>query len=111
LYAKNCASYHGRDGRAKTFKGKSKHARNLADSEWQGRVGDERIFNSIMNGNRRSTPRLPTFALCGNDNRRTGIPACQFLHDRHSCLLPVLRRRRARMPVPHSRRENDEHLI
>jgi mono/diheme cytochrome c family protein len=50
LYAKNCASYHGRDGRAKTFKGKSKHARNLADSEWQGRVGDERIFNSIMNG-------------------------------------------------------------
>lgn len=50
LYAKNCASCHGRDGRAKTFKGKLKHARNLADSEWQGRVADERIFNSIMNG-------------------------------------------------------------
>ncbi len=50
LYAKNCASCHGKDGRAKTFKGKLKHARNLADSEWQGRVGDERIFNSIMNG-------------------------------------------------------------
>jgi len=50
LYAKNCASCHGRDGRAKTFKGKLKHARNLADSEWQGRVSDERLFNSIMNG-------------------------------------------------------------
>jgi mono/diheme cytochrome c family protein len=50
LYAKNCASCHGRDGRAKTFKGKLKHARDLADSEWQGRVSDERIFNSVLNG-------------------------------------------------------------
>jgi mono/diheme cytochrome c family protein len=50
LYARNCASCHGRDGRAKTSRGRSKHARDLADSEWQGRVGDERIFNSVMNG-------------------------------------------------------------
>jgi mono/diheme cytochrome c family protein len=50
LYAKNCASCHGRDGQAKTLKGKITHARNLADGDWQGRVSDERIFNSIMNG-------------------------------------------------------------
>jgi mono/diheme cytochrome c family protein len=50
LYARNCASCHGRDGQARTFKGKLKHARNLADSDWQGRVSDERIFNSLMNG-------------------------------------------------------------
>jgi mono/diheme cytochrome c family protein len=50
VYGKNCASCHGRDGRAKTFKGKKKHARNLSDAEWQSRVSDERIFNSIMNG-------------------------------------------------------------
>jgi len=50
LYAKICASCHARDGRAKTLKGKLKHARNLTDSEWQTRVSDERIFNSIMNG-------------------------------------------------------------
>ncbi|HEV7796604.1 MAG TPA: cytochrome c [Pyrinomonadaceae bacterium] len=50
LYGKNCASCHGKDGRAKTFKGKLKHARDLADAEWQARVSDERIFNSIMNG-------------------------------------------------------------
>lgn len=58
LYAKNCASCHGRDGRAKTFKAKLKHARNLADPEWQGRVSDERIFNSIMNGK----GKMPAFA-------------------------------------------------
>jgi mono/diheme cytochrome c family protein len=50
LYAKNCASCHGKDGRAKTFKGKLKHARDLTDPTWQGNVGEERIFNSIMNG-------------------------------------------------------------
>ncbi|MEO7971160.1 MAG: cytochrome c [bacterium] len=50
LYAKECASCHGKDGRAKTIKGKLKHARNLANAEWQERVSDERIFNSINNG-------------------------------------------------------------
>jgi mono/diheme cytochrome c family protein len=50
LYAKTCASCHGQDGRAKTIKGKLKHARDLTDSAWQSRVGDERIFNSIING-------------------------------------------------------------
>ena len=50
LYAKQCASCHGKDGRAKTVKGKLKHARNLTDAEWQEKVSDERIFNSIMNG-------------------------------------------------------------
>ena len=50
LYAKQCASCHGRDGRAKTIKGKLKHARDLTDGDWQERVSDERIFNSITNG-------------------------------------------------------------
>ena len=49
-YSKQCASCHGKDGRAKTLKGKLKHARNLTDAEWQQKVSDERIFNSIMNG-------------------------------------------------------------
>ena len=50
LYAKNCATCHGKDGRAKTFKAKMNHARNLTDPEWQDKASDERIFNSIMNG-------------------------------------------------------------
>lgn len=50
LFAGNCASCHGKDGRAKTIKGKLKHARDLTDPEWQDRVSDERIFNAITNG-------------------------------------------------------------
>jgi mono/diheme cytochrome c family protein len=49
-YIKQCASCHGKDGQAKTFKAKLNHARNLTDPEWQARVSDERIFNSVMNG-------------------------------------------------------------
>src|SRR6267378_1440372 len=51
LYSKHCATCHGKDGRAKTTKSKFKyHARDLTDAEWQARVSDERIFNSINNG-------------------------------------------------------------
>ena len=50
LYAQNCASCHGRDGSAKTARARRSHARNFNDSQWQDRVSDERIFNSIMNG-------------------------------------------------------------
>ena len=57
LYGKNCATCHGKDGRAKTFKGKLKHTRDLTDSEWQDKASDERIFNSIMNGK----SKMPAF--------------------------------------------------
>lgn len=50
LYGKYCASCHGRDGSAKTNKGKFSHARDVSDASWQDDVSDERIFNSIMNG-------------------------------------------------------------
>lgn len=50
IYGRRCATCHGKDGRAKTFKGKLRSARNLADPQWQADVSDERVFNSIMNG-------------------------------------------------------------
>jgi mono/diheme cytochrome c family protein len=50
LYLKYCASCHGKDGRAKTLKGKLTHARNLTDRAWQDDMSDERFFNSIMKG-------------------------------------------------------------
>jgi mono/diheme cytochrome c family protein len=49
-FSRHCASCHGRNGSARTRKAKLNHARNLKDTEWQDRVSDERIFNSIMNG-------------------------------------------------------------
>lgn len=50
LYAKHCATCHGRDGQAKTFKAKFNHARNLTDAAWQAGVSDEHLYNSISNG-------------------------------------------------------------
>lgn len=50
LYSRTCASCHGRDGRAKTSRGRRNHSRDISDPEWQERVSDERIFNSIMSG-------------------------------------------------------------
>jgi len=50
IYANECATCHGKDGRAKTFKSKFIHARNFTDAQWQDSVNDERLFNSITNG-------------------------------------------------------------
>jgi cytochrome c6 len=57
IFAKECATCHGKDGQAKTFKAKFNHARNLTDAQWQDGVSDERIFNSINNGKR----KMPAF--------------------------------------------------
>lgn len=57
LYAKTCATCHGKDGRAKTFKAKFNKARNLTDEAWQREASDERIFNSIANGR----DKMPAF--------------------------------------------------
>ena len=56
LWRKNCASCHGKDGRAKTFKAKFNHARDLTDGNWQSDVSDERIFNSISKGRGKNMP-------------------------------------------------------
>lgn len=50
LFAKNCATCHGKDGSSKTLKAKFNHARDLTNPEWQASVTDERLFNSITNG-------------------------------------------------------------
>ena len=57
LYNKHCATCHGKDGRAKTFKAKLNRARDLTDPEWQTAVTDERLFNSITHGRN----RMPSF--------------------------------------------------
>ena len=50
LYNNKCAECHGKDGRSHTFRGRHTHSRDLADSQWQDQVSDERIYNSIAQG-------------------------------------------------------------
>jgi cytochrome c553 len=50
LYENKCAKCHGKDGRAKSFAGKLKGARNFTDPKWQSDTSDEHIVNSITNG-------------------------------------------------------------
>jgi mono/diheme cytochrome c family protein len=57
IYSKECATCHGKDGRAQTFKSKHfVHARDLTNAQWQDSVSDERIFNSINNGKGKNMP-------------------------------------------------------
>lgn len=50
IFEAKCAKCHGKDGHAKSFRGKLVHARNFTDAQWQNEVTDERLFNSISNG-------------------------------------------------------------
>ena len=48
------------------------HARNLTDAEWQDEVGDERLFNSIMNG-RNIRGNMPAFSDKLNDQEAESL--------------------------------------
>jgi cbb3-type cytochrome c oxidase subunit III len=58
IYQKNCASCHGSDGQAKTFRGKLTHAQNLASADWQAGNTDEDIAEAIRTGPK----KMPSFA-------------------------------------------------
>jgi mono/diheme cytochrome c family protein len=50
LFDDNCAKCHGKDGRAKTFRGKMVGARNLADAKWQEKATDEQVIAAMKKG-------------------------------------------------------------
>lgn len=64
LFLKNCASCHGKDGRAKTFKAKFNHARNLTDPKWQAAISDEHMYESILHGK----DKMPAFGKKLSEN-------------------------------------------
>jgi cytochrome c6 len=69
-YSKNCATCHGKDGRADTFKSRHRlHARDLTDAGWQSRVSDERILESIRQGR----GRMPAFKGKLSDEQITSL--------------------------------------
>lgn len=50
LFVENCATCHGKDGRAKTFHGWLVGAQNLTDPKWQEKTTDQEITNAITTG-------------------------------------------------------------
>jgi mono/diheme cytochrome c family protein len=50
LFDKHCDKCHGKDGRAKTMRGKMVGARNLTDVKWQESITDEKIAEAIRKG-------------------------------------------------------------
>jgi mono/diheme cytochrome c family protein len=71
LFTGQCATCHGKDGKAKTFKAKLNHARNLTDAKWQAEVTDERLYNSIRNGK----GKMPTFGKKLSDSQINALVA------------------------------------
>jgi mono/diheme cytochrome c family protein len=71
IYAKSCATCHGKDGRAKTFKAKFNDARDLTDATWQADVSDERLYNSISNGR----GKMPAFGKKLSEAEINGLVA------------------------------------
>jgi cbb3-type cytochrome c oxidase subunit III len=71
LFASECATCHGKDGQAKTFKAKLNHARNLTDAKWQAEVTDERLYNSIHNGK----GKMPAFGKKLSDTQINALVA------------------------------------
>ena len=65
IFASECATCHGKDGKGKTFKAKFNHARNLTDAKWQAEVTDERLYNSIHNGK----GKMPSFGKKLSDSQ------------------------------------------
>jgi mono/diheme cytochrome c family protein len=71
LYDSDCATCHGKDGKAKTFKAKLNHARNLTDAKWQAETTDERLYNSIHNGKE----KMPAFGKKFSDSQINALVA------------------------------------
>jgi mono/diheme cytochrome c family protein len=50
LFNRHCSTCHGKDGRARTFRGRLVRAQNLADAKWQTGVTDEQVADAIKQG-------------------------------------------------------------
>lgn len=59
LYLNRCATCHGNDGRARTFKGRLRGAQDLTDKDWQDSTNETRIADIISIG---KGSRMPAFA-------------------------------------------------
>jgi len=58
LYKQQCAKCHGADGAGDTTQGQVLGATDFRDAEWQERIDDQRLVNSIKHGR----GQMPPFA-------------------------------------------------
>ncbi|HKP48061.1 MAG TPA: cytochrome c [Pyrinomonadaceae bacterium] len=68
LFKQKCAKCHGQDGAGNNY-GQIIGATNLTDSEWQQRVDDKRLVNSIKHGR----GQMPAFAEKITDDQITSL--------------------------------------
>jgi len=50
LFARNCATCHGADGRGETLAGKISGVPNMTDRKWQEGISEKRMMMSVRNG-------------------------------------------------------------
>lgn len=50
LFARNCATCHGADGRGETLAGKISGVPNMTDRKWQESISEKRMVMSVRNG-------------------------------------------------------------
>jgi cytochrome c oxidase cbb3-type subunit 3 len=50
LFARNCATCHGADGRGETLAGKISGVPNMTDRKWQESMSEKRMTMSVKNG-------------------------------------------------------------
>ena len=50
LFVENCATCHGKNGRARTFHGLLLGAQNFTDPEWRAGIWHDKIIHSIQTG-------------------------------------------------------------
>jgi cytochrome c6 len=68
-YDENCASCHGPDGRAKTFRAKFNKARDLTEPQWQDGISDASLLESIKAGR----GKMPAFLDKLSDAQLEGL--------------------------------------
>ena len=68
LFNQKCIKCHGKDGAGSNY-GALVGATNLTDSEWQQRVDDKRLVNSIKHGR----GQMPAFAEKITDDQITSL--------------------------------------
>jgi mono/diheme cytochrome c family protein len=71
IYKQNCVKCHGVDGRAQTAEGEIAGAQDFTNLDWQERVSEQRVINSIAHGR----GQMPAFKKKLNEQQIKSLAA------------------------------------